>query len=28
VEIFNEAIWGAPPDETADTVRTRFPLVF
>jgi sugar phosphate isomerase/epimerase len=28
VEIFNEAIWAAPPDETADTVRTRFPLVF
>jgi sugar phosphate isomerase/epimerase len=28
VEIFNEAIWAAPPDETADTVRKRFPLAF
>jgi sugar phosphate isomerase/epimerase len=28
VEIFNEAIWAAPPDETADTVRQRFPLAF
>jgi hypothetical protein len=24
----NEAIWAAPPDETADTVRKRFPLAF
>ncbi len=24
VEIFNEAIWAAPPDETARTVRERF----
>ena len=28
VEIFNEAVWGAPPDETAATVRKRFPLAF
>jgi sugar phosphate isomerase/epimerase len=28
VEIFNEAIWAAPPDETAETVRKRFPLAF
>jgi len=28
VEIFNEAIWAAPPDETAATVRQRFPLAF
>ena len=28
VEIFNEAIWSAPPDETAATVRKRFPRVF
>src|SRR6266702_3338592 len=28
VEIFNEAIWSAPPDETAATVRKRFPLAF
>jgi sugar phosphate isomerase/epimerase len=28
VEIFNEAIWSAPPDETAATVRKHFPLVF
>ena len=28
VEIFNEAIWAAPPDETAGTVRQRFPLAF
>jgi len=27
VEIFNETIWNAPPDETAATVRKRFPLV-
>jgi sugar phosphate isomerase/epimerase len=26
VEIFNEAVWNAPPDETAATVRERFPL--
>ena len=26
VEIFNEAVWNAPPDETAATVRKRFPL--
>jgi sugar phosphate isomerase/epimerase len=25
VEIFNEAVWNAPPDETAATVRDRFP---
>jgi sugar phosphate isomerase/epimerase len=28
VEIFNETIWSAPPDETAETVRKRFPLAF
>ena len=28
VEIFNEAVWNAPPDETAATVRKRFPLAF
>jgi sugar phosphate isomerase/epimerase len=28
VEIFNEGVWNAPPDETADTVRERFPLAF
>ena len=28
VEIFNEAVWTAPPDETAATVRERFPLAF
>ena len=28
VEIFNEAVWTAPPDETAATVRGRFPLAF
>jgi sugar phosphate isomerase/epimerase len=28
VEIFNEAVWTAPPDETAATVRDRFPLAF
>jgi len=27
-EIFNERIWAAPPDETAATVRERFPLAF
>ncbi|HLH83838.1 MAG TPA: sugar phosphate isomerase/epimerase [Trebonia sp.] len=27
-EIFSEAVWNAPPDETAATVRARFPLVF
>jgi sugar phosphate isomerase/epimerase len=26
VEIFNEVVWNAPPDETAATVRKRFPL--
>jgi sugar phosphate isomerase/epimerase len=26
VEIFNEAVWSAPPDETAATVVARFPL--
>ena len=26
VEIFNETVWSAPPDETAATVRQRFPL--
>jgi len=26
VEIFNETVWDAPPDETAATVGTRFPL--
>jgi hypothetical protein len=28
VEIFNETVWSAPPDETAATVRERFPLAF
>lgn len=28
VEIFNEAIWSAPPDETAATVLKRFPQAF
>jgi sugar phosphate isomerase/epimerase len=28
VEIFNEAIWNTPPDETAATVRARFPHVW
>jgi sugar phosphate isomerase/epimerase len=28
VEIFNETIWATPPDETAATVRKRFPLAF
>jgi len=28
VEIFNEDVWSAPPDETAATVRNRFPLAF
>ena len=28
VEIFSEAVWTAPPDETAATVRDRFPLAF
>jgi sugar phosphate isomerase/epimerase len=28
VEIFNEDIWAAPPDETAATVLKRFPLAF
>ena len=28
VEIFNEAVWTAPPDETATTIRKRFPLAF
>ena len=28
VEIFNQAIWSAPADETADLVRKRFPLAF
>jgi sugar phosphate isomerase/epimerase len=28
VEIFNEGVWNTPPDETADTVRERFPLAF
>jgi sugar phosphate isomerase/epimerase len=27
-EIFNEAVWNAPPDETAATVRARFPQAF
>lgn len=27
-EIFSEAIWNTPPDETAATVRERFPLTF
>jgi sugar phosphate isomerase/epimerase len=28
VEIFNQAIWDAPPDDTAATVTKRFPLIF
>ena len=28
VEIFNEAVWTAPPDETVATIRKRFPLAF
>ena len=28
VEIFNERVWAASPDETAATVRERFPLAF
>jgi sugar phosphate isomerase/epimerase len=28
VEIFNEAVWSAPPDETAATVLKRFPRAF
>jgi sugar phosphate isomerase/epimerase len=28
VEIFNEDVWAAPPDETAATVVKRFPLAF
>jgi sugar phosphate isomerase/epimerase len=28
VEIFNETIWNAPPDETAKKLRTTFPLAF
>jgi sugar phosphate isomerase/epimerase len=28
VEIFNQAIWSAPPDDTAETVLKRFPLAF
>jgi sugar phosphate isomerase/epimerase len=28
VEIFNESIWSAPPDETAAKVRARFPHAF
>ena len=28
VEIFNQAIWDAPADETAATVGKRFPLIF
>jgi sugar phosphate isomerase/epimerase len=27
VEIFNEQVWGAPPDQTATTVRERFARV-
>jgi len=27
-EIFNERVWDAPPDDTAATVRKRFPLAF
>jgi hypothetical protein len=27
VEIFNESIWSAPPDETAATVLERFSLL-
>ena len=28
VEIFNETVWSAPPDETAAKVRATFPLAF
>jgi sugar phosphate isomerase/epimerase len=28
VEIFSETVWDAPPDETADLVRKRFPIAF
>jgi len=28
VEIFNEDVWAAPPDETAKKVRASFPLAF
>jgi sugar phosphate isomerase/epimerase len=28
VEIFNETIWSAPPDQTAKQLRTSFPQVF
>ena len=28
VEIFNQTIWDAPPDDTAATVTKRFPLIF
>jgi sugar phosphate isomerase/epimerase len=28
VEIFSERVWDAPPDDTAATVRERFPLAF
>ncbi|HTR95311.1 MAG TPA: sugar phosphate isomerase/epimerase family protein [Trebonia sp.] len=28
VEIFNEAVWSAPPDETAARLRATFPLAF
>ena len=27
IEIFNEDVWAAPPDQTVATVRERFPLV-
>jgi hypothetical protein len=28
VEIFNETVWSAPPDETAARLRATFPGVF
>ena len=28
VEIFNETVWSAPPDETAARLRETFPLAF
>ena len=28
VEIFNQTIWDAPPDDTAATVTKRFPQIF
>ncbi|HEY0936450.1 MAG TPA: sugar phosphate isomerase/epimerase family protein [Trebonia sp.] len=28
VEIFNETVWAADPDQTAATARDRFPLIF